>query len=428
MTEKLIKSLLNSPTIKKQKTKKVLAIGRIENNTKQNIDIEIIANEIINLLNESGNFEVVNAGRNAKIEQLIRDSRKMREDKEYNPYGTIEEGELIPPHYGLTGKISQRNKKSGDDEIVEYVFSLTLTSLKSGKILWAKKTKPISKKLPKEEVAKSSSYNYNSNSYSYNQSYSYSNDNDSDSWESVKEFFSFGADGRNHFTLGFDGGILNMGGAINIAHIDFTIIEQSTNYQGNITTKTTAHTVSANDSLYSFPLTARVGYLRDIGDNWAFGLNFIYNYMIASVSEYNIKTTATLDIDERQPTVKLHRIGGEAEIYYKFKDIPQHWGGGDIYMYLGGGVLKDLGSKVKITLEARRSSYYDYSINTTGQKRLSIERKIDSWYPIVKFGLIWYFNDYIGLSYELNYSWALSETSSVSSGFGWGVLGLRVKI
>ena len=206
MTEKLIKSLLNSPTIKKQKTKKVLAIGRIENNTKQNIDIEMIVSEITNLLNESGKFEIVNAGQNAKIEQLIRDSRKMREDKEYNPYETIEEGELIPPHYGLTGKISQKNKTIGDDEIVEYVFSLTLTSLKSGKILWARKTKPISKKLPKEEVE-----NFNN----------YQKDEGPSAWEKVKDFFS--ADGKNYFTASVDFGL--GGGSINMPPIDFSIVE-----------------------------------------------------------------------------------------------------------------------------------------------------------------------------------------------------------
>ena len=250
-----------------------------------------------------------------------------------------------------------------------------------------------------------------------------------DSWESVKEFFSFGADGRNHFTLGVDIGILNIGGGINMPPIDFSIIEQSTDYKGNITTKTTAHSVYARDylSVLSFPITVRVGYLRDIGDNWAFGANFIYNYV--ALSDDYLTTIATTKLQSIKFT--LQRIGGEAEIYYKFKDIPQHWGGGDIYMYLGGGAMKDLGSKLKITLEAYRSGYYSSSdefINQMGQKRLSVEQKIDSWYPIVKFGLIWYFNDYIGLSYELNYSWALSESNSVSSGFGWGVLGLRVKI
>lgn len=173
--------------------------------------------------------------------------------------------------------------------------------------------------------------------------------------------------------FGIDVGILNWSGAINITPIDFTIIEQSKNK--SISSTTTPHTASANDSLFSFPLTARVGYLRDIGDNWAFGLNFIYSYVATIfIGKYTINTTtSSTDIDTLEPILKLQRIGGEAEIYYKFKDIPQHWGGGDIYMYLGGGAVKDLGSKAKVTLEAYRSS--DKFINQIGQRRLSLEQK-----------------------------------------------------
>lgn len=107
-------------------------------------------------------------------------------------------------------------------------------------------------------------------------------------------------------------------------------------------------------------------------------------------------------------------------IYYKALD----W----FHIYVGGGALKDFGSKYKLSFEAYRSSYFDYSINTAGQKRFELEQKIDSWYPLVKLGAIWYFSDYVGLSWELNYSWALSENNSISTGFGWGVVVLRVKI
>lgn len=221
--------------------------------------------------------------------------------------------------------------------------------------------------------------------------------------------------------IGVDGGILNLGGAINMSPIDFTIIEKTKN--------STAHTMYADKSLTSIPLTARAGYLRDIGDDWAFGLNFIYSYVFTMFDEYAIKSSAdTLELESIKPTFSLQRIGGEAEIYYKIKDIPQYWGGGDIYIYLGGGAMRDLDSKVKIALEAYRSSYKDISINEQEQKRLAIEQKIDSWYPIIKLGAIWYFSDYVGLSWELNYSWALSENNSISTGFGWGVVGLRIKI
>ncbi|MGX3011672.1 penicillin-binding protein activator LpoB [Helicobacter sp. 23-1044] len=285
MTEKLIKSLLNSPTIKKQKTKKVLAIGSIENNTKQNIDIEMIANEIINLLNESGKFEVVNAGQNAKIEQLIRDSRKMREDKEYNPYETIEEGELIPPHYGLTGKISQKNKKSGDDEIVEYVFSLTLTSLKSGKILWARKTKPISKKLPKEEVVE---YDNLSNDF-YGYDFNKKQDEGPSVWEKIKEFFS--ADGMNYFVLD-----LGVGSGIGFSDVNISFAD-------------------GYNIEFLVPININAGYLRTINDDWAFSINMAYNKMGF--------------------TIPVHRLGGEIVGYY----------GDGFGVYFGGGFLRDISSQ-----------------------------------------------------------------------------------
>ncbi|MGX2982688.1 hypothetical protein [Helicobacter sp. 23-1045] len=434
-------SFLNSHFLKNikepkyQKDRLGVVVADIENHTDEDINTTLFRQKLVQKLINHKKFRILSSfeGRNKKIEKAIGDVRKLRDDSEYNQYTTIEKGNLDSPLYYLTGEISQTSKVIDDKKIVNYFFSFELINLQNGELVWSD-TKTFSKESKNDESTSDESTSgsmdfYSANfpnepQYNYTQSY----DDDSDSWEDVKEFFSFGADGRNHFILGFDGGILNMGGKINIAPIDFTIIDK---WNGTYPTTTiTPHTLYANDSLYSYPLTARVGYLRDFGDNWAFGLNFIYSYMIASVGKYNIKTTASsTDIDMIEPTFKLQRIGGEVEIYYKFKDIPQHWGGGDIYMYLGGGAMKDLGSKVKITLEATRwSSYTDISINTTGQKRLSLEQKIDSWYPIVKLGLIWYFNDYIGLSYELNCSWALGESSSVSSGFGWGVLGLRVKI
>lgn len=425
MIEKQVDSLLSQRIIKNQNEPKILVIGGIDDETSQNIDIGIVTTEIMKHLSNSGKFVIVNAGSNANIEKSIRNSRKFRNDAEYNQYTTIEQGNLISPHYALTGKITEINKTIGDDEIKEYIFALTFTDLKTGAHLWVE-TERISKKLPKSEVSQSYSNN-RSYTRSYGYTPSYSQDNDSDSWESVKEFFSFGAEGRNHFVLGVDGGILNLSGAINMSPIDFTIIEKSTSYNPT-TTKSTAHTMYAKDSLTSIPITARVGYLRDIGDNWAFGLNFIYSYVFTMFDEYAISSSILSDLENKKSTFSLQRIGGEAEIYYKIKDIPQYWGGGDIYIYLGGGAMKDLGSKVKIALEARRGSYTDISINEQGQKRWAIEQKIDSWYPIVKLGAIWYFSDYVGLSWELNYSWALSENNSVSTGFGWGIVGLRVKI
>lgn len=151
--QKIANSLLNSPRVKRLKEEKVLTIGAIDDETEEFIDTEIIANELTRYLSNSGKFVVVNAGRDKKIEQILKDSRKMRNNKEYNQYTTIEEGNLIAPHYALTGKITQRNKTIKSDEIVEYIFSFTLTDLSLGATRWAGSTK-ISKTLPKDKVGK----------------------------------------------------------------------------------------------------------------------------------------------------------------------------------------------------------------------------------------------------------------------------------
>ena len=284
--------------------------------------------------------------------------------------------------------------------------------MKLGAVRWVS-TERINKKLPKNKVAKSS---YNSSSYLYNRSYGYSSNDDSDSWESVKEFFSFGADGRNHFTLGVDLGF--GGGSINLPPIDFNIIER------NIITP---HSFYIKDEYSSghfvMPINVRLGYLRDIGDNWAFSLNFLYNYMyVGSFETYDLETTTYLDIetDSKKLTSTIQRIGGEFVVYYKLRD----W----FHFYAGGGVLKDFGSKYKVSFEAYRSSYGNsIYINEKGQRRFELEQKIDSWYPLVKFGILWNFHNYIGSTSDVTCSWAVKEENYLGLNCGL-VLGLQFKI
>lgn len=130
--QKIAKSLLNSRTIKNQKEQKVLAIGAIDDETSDDIDTEIIATELIKHLGDSEKFLVVNAGHDKKVEEMIRDARNFRKDAEYNQYTTIEADNLISPHYALTGKITERTKSVGEDEIKEYVFVFKLTDLTRG--------------------------------------------------------------------------------------------------------------------------------------------------------------------------------------------------------------------------------------------------------------------------------------------------------
>ena len=245
--------LKNTKEPKYQKDRLGIVVADIENHTDEDINTTLFRQKLVQKLINHKKFRILSSfeGRNKKIEKAIRDVRKLRDDNEYNQYTTIESGNLDSPLYYLTGEISQISKVIDDKKIVNYFFSFELINLQNGELVWSD-TKTFSKESKNDESTSDESTSgsmdfYSTNfqnepRYNYTQSY-----DDSDSWESVKEFFSFGAEGRNHFTLGVDFGVLNLGGDINITPIDFTIIEQSTNYQGNITIKTTAHSVYARN-------------------------------------------------------------------------------------------------------------------------------------------------------------------------------------
>ena len=181
------------------------------------------------------------------------------------------------------------------------------------------------------------------------------------------------------------------------------------------------------DDIYStafaMPINIRIGYLRDIGDNWAFALNFLYNYMyVSSFSGYDLESTASsidIESDSKKLTSTIQRIGGEFVLYYKVLN----W----LHIYAGGGVLKDFGSKYKVSFEAYRGYYSDTYINEKGQRRFELEQKIDSWYPLVKFGILWNFHNYIGATTDLTCSWALKEENYLGLNCGL-VLGVQFKI
>ena len=150
---------------------------------------------------------------------------------------------------------------------------------------------------------------------------------------------------------------------------------------------------------------------------------FLYSYLYLGSVEYSdLETTAILDIesDSKKLTHSFNRIGGEFVVYYKLRD----W----LHIYAGGGVLKDFGSKYKISFEAYRSSYIDdIYINQKGQRRFELEQKIYSWYPLAKVGILWNFHNYIGATTDLTCSWALKEENYLGLNCGL-VLGVQFKI
>lgn len=181
----------------------------------------------------------------------------------------------------------------------------------------------------------------------------------------------------------------------------------------------------------------KVGYMRNIGDNWAFAINAIYNRTFAVIDDVNDflsdswKTTASFysdldDDDDSKLSHRIERFGGELLLYYKITNFYRSANYfTDFYIYGSGGVLKDLNSNYTLTLEASRSSYYDISINAKGQKTLTFQQKIDSWYPLIRLGIFWNLV-YGGVDTGFYCSWSTKEGNYLGTNCGISV-GLQAR-
>lgn len=131
-------SLLDSQYVRTLQGKRLLAIADIANETSEDIDVELMARKLARAMRQSGKFTLTNAisGSGAKADRFIKDSRKLTKDPNYNQYTTHEQDTLQAPELSLSGKIAQRSKKIGEVVRVDYIFLLTLSDIKTGKVLW----------------------------------------------------------------------------------------------------------------------------------------------------------------------------------------------------------------------------------------------------------------------------------------------------
>lgn len=131
-------SLLDSQYVRTLQGKRLLAIADIANETSEDIDVELMARKLARALRKSGKFTLTNAiaGSGAKADRFIQDSRKLTKDPNYNQYTTHEQDTLQAPELSLSGKIAQKSKKIGEVVRVDYIFLLTLSDIKTGKVLW----------------------------------------------------------------------------------------------------------------------------------------------------------------------------------------------------------------------------------------------------------------------------------------------------
>ena len=140
VAETMITSMLSDPAFTniKPDTRKVLAIGRVINDTPQRIDTEKLIAKITSALRKSGKFiltSAVTAG--GALDSMSEDVRELRNNDEFNQATIAKKGTLISPDFSLAGKIRQDNVKLSNGKTqVEYFFLLRLTDLNSGLVYW----------------------------------------------------------------------------------------------------------------------------------------------------------------------------------------------------------------------------------------------------------------------------------------------------
>lgn len=418
ITKKQADSLLSSPNLGDLSKPKIIAIS-LTDETQEGVDIEIISSELTKHLSGSGKFVVVNMGSNVSVEQIIKKSRGLRDDAEYNQYTTIEEGNLVAPHYALTGKITRKTRRLGDDEVAEYSFLLTLSDLKLGAVRWTN-TARIAKRLSTMNVAgfsekKSSPVIDATESLEPEAPEVFERDEtpqisrfspngygeSSPSSDAPKQMRNLSR-GKNYIVFGADLGVGY--NRVNLKNVEFKNTKTSQRYK--------ASDESESDTGLSMPTTFRVGYLRDVGDTWRLGVSLIYSYMSISIEGEESDKYAIRQSDENKLAAQLNRVGGEVVAYTRASDL--------FSVYFGAGVLKDVASTLQLSLQDSHSIY-------ANKKTTKLDQKINSWYPLAKLGVMFEVNSYLGASMDLSCNWALKKDNAVGLGC-FAALGLQVRI
>ncbi|GAB0172872.1 MAG: penicillin-binding protein activator LpoB [Helicobacter trogontum] len=151
---KSVQSLLNSEYVLGLENKQVLAISDVINDTMQQVDVRELTGKVARAMRKSGKFQLTNAisGSGGTTDNMIYNTRNLRENDEFNQYTTTEKGTLIAPNLSLSGVIVQRNTRVGKKQRVDYSFTLTLTNIKTGMVEWDENTHII-KVAPNSKVS-----------------------------------------------------------------------------------------------------------------------------------------------------------------------------------------------------------------------------------------------------------------------------------
>lgn len=136
----MIQSMLKDPAFANiaPNERKVIAIGRILNDTPQRIDTDKLISKITIALRKSGKFVLTTAvAAGGARDTMSEDVRSLRSNDEFNQGTIAKKGTLVAPDFSLAGKIRQDNVKLPNGKIqAEYFFYLSVTDLTSGLAYW----------------------------------------------------------------------------------------------------------------------------------------------------------------------------------------------------------------------------------------------------------------------------------------------------
>ena len=137
--EKMISDMIESGAIDKPAGGRyVLAIGRVANRTKQDIDVDQLVKKIrVSLLKSKKVVVTTAVGAAGAEDNMSRAVRDLADDEMFNANTVAQQGTAIAPELSLSGKIIERNLKiSSSKQRIEYIFQLTLPDINTGLAFW----------------------------------------------------------------------------------------------------------------------------------------------------------------------------------------------------------------------------------------------------------------------------------------------------
>lgn len=148
----LVQSMLRSGALKKEGGGRyVVAVDDIVDDTTQHLDTDQLMSQIeTELLNSRQ--AVITAAIGSGTDELLYQSRELRNYDEFDQTTTAEKQTLIAPELTITGKIIQSNiRVERNLRRAEYLFNLKLNEVKTG-LTWWQDTKRIVKQGPNDST------------------------------------------------------------------------------------------------------------------------------------------------------------------------------------------------------------------------------------------------------------------------------------